>query len=122
VGEKGGYILNKLFCTQKPLLKICRCYAHDCFFARKNLYGKMMEKEKERVERLKKRLEHWAEHNKEHASSFTKAAKEAEELGLTDVSECLRKAVESMDESTLYLIEALNGLISMMPGDTGMKR
>ena len=40
------------------------------------------EEKKEKVERLKKKLEHWIERNKEHAGSFRKAAKEEEEIGL----------------------------------------
>lgn len=50
----------------------------------------------EKVERLKKKLEHWAEHNKEHAESFRKAAREAEEIGLVDVSRRLKEAAEEI--------------------------
>ncbi|MCW3133366.1 MAG: hypothetical protein N2V78_03450 [Methanophagales archaeon] len=71
----------------------------------------MDEKEKkERVERLQKRLEHWVEHNKEHAESFSKAAREAEEIGLVDVSKHLRGAAKSMDESSALLETAMKEL------------
>ena len=68
------------------------------------------EKKMEKVERLKKKLEHWAEHNKEHAESFRKAAREAEEIGLVDVSRLLKEAAKSMDKSSALLKEAMREL------------
>ncbi|MEA1957914.1 MAG: hypothetical protein U9N01_06115 [Euryarchaeota archaeon] len=68
------------------------------------------EKKMEKVERLKKKLEHWAEHNKEHAESFRKAAREAEEIGLVNVSRLLKEAAKSMDESSALLKEAMREL------------
>jgi len=68
------------------------------------------EKKMEKVERLKKKLEHWAEHNKEHAESFRKAAREAEEIGLVDVSRLLKEAAKSMDESSALLEAARDEL------------
>ena len=68
------------------------------------------EKKMEKVERLKKKLEHWVEHNKEHAESFRKAAREAEEIGLVDVSRRLKEAAKSMDESSALLKEAMKKL------------
>jgi len=64
----------------------------------------------EKVERLKKKLEHWAEHNKEHAERFRKAAREAEEIGLVDVSRRLREAAKSMEESSALLEAARDEL------------
>jgi ferric-dicitrate binding protein FerR (iron transport regulator) len=58
------------------------------------------EKKKEKVERLKKRLEHWVEHNEEHTESFRKAARDAEEIGLVDVSRRLKEAGKSMEEAS----------------------
>ncbi len=68
------------------------------------------EKKMEKVERLKKKLEHWAEHNKEHAESFRKAAREAEKIGLVDVGRLLKEAAKSMDESSALLKEAMREL------------
>ena len=68
------------------------------------------EKKMEKVERLKKKLEHWVEHNKEHAESFRKAAREAEEIGLVDVSRRLREAAKSMEESSALLKETMKEL------------
>jgi hypothetical protein len=68
------------------------------------------EKKMEKVERLKKKLEHWVEHNKEHAESFRKAAREVEEIGLEDVSRNLKEAGKSMDESSALLKEAMKKL------------
>ena len=68
------------------------------------------EKKMEKVERLKKKLEHWAEHNKEHAESFRKVAREAEEIGLVDVSKRLKEAAKSMEESSALLEAARDEL------------
>ena len=66
------------------------------------------EKEMEKVERLRKKLEQQAGHNKEHAGSFRKVAREAEEIGLVDVSRRLKEAAKSMEEASA-LLEAARG-------------
>lgn len=58
---------------------------------------------KERVLRLQNKLEHWIEHNKEHAESFRKAAREAEKLGLVEVSKRLNDAAKGMEEISAVL-------------------
>jgi len=68
------------------------------------------EKKMEKVERLQKKLEHWVEHNKEHAESFRKAAREAEEIGLVNVSKHLREAAKSMEEASSLLEAARDEL------------
>jgi len=73
---------------------------------RKNRKDKAMDGE-ERVLRLQKKLEHWIEHNKEHAESFRKAAREAEEIGLVEVGKRLREAAKSMDEISALLEKAM---------------
>lgn len=50
--------------------------------------------EEKKVERLKKKLEHLVEHNKEPAGSFRKAARDAEEIGLVNVSKRLKEAAK----------------------------
>jgi len=65
---------------------------------------------KERVLRLQKRIEHWIEHNKEHAESFRKAAREAEELGLVEVSRRLNEAAGKMEEIAAGLEGARDAL------------
>lgn len=65
---------------------------------------------KEQVLRLQKKLEHWIEHNKEHAESIRKAAREAEEIGLVDISRCLNDAAKSMDEISAVLEAAMREL------------
>ena len=67
----------------------------------------MMADNKEQVLRLQKKLEHWIAHNKEHAESFRKAAREAEGLGLVEVSKRLREAAEGMEEIAAVLEAAL---------------
>ena len=64
----------------------------------------------EKVERLRKKLEHWVEHNKEHAERFRKAAREAEEIGPVDVSRRLKEAGKSMEEASSLLEAARDEL------------
>lgn len=66
--------------------------------------------EEERFLRLQKKLEHWIEHNNEHAGSFRKAAREAEEIGLVEVSRRLDDAAKSMEDISAVLEEAMNEL------------
>lgn len=66
--------------------------------------------EEKRVERLKKKLEHWIAHNKEHAESFRKAAREADAIVLTDVSMRLKDAAKSMEGASALLEAAMKGL------------
>ena len=68
----------------------------------------MMTDNKEQALRLQKKLEHWIAHNKEHAESFRKAAREAEEIGLVEVSRRLNEAAEKMEEIAAVLEAALN--------------
>ena len=68
----------------------------------------MMTDNKEQALRLQKKLEHWIAHNKEHAESFRKAAREAEETGLVEVSRRLNEAAEKMEEIAAVLEAALN--------------
>jgi ferric-dicitrate binding protein FerR (iron transport regulator) len=62
----------------------------------------------EQVLRLQKKLEHWIAHNKEHAESFRKAAREAEEIGLVEVSKRLNEAATRMEEIASVLEVAMD--------------
>lgn len=42
--------------------------------------------------KLKKRIEHWIQHNDEHSSRFKKEAENAESMGLKQVAMALRSA------------------------------
>jgi len=66
--------------------------------------------EEKKVERLKKKLEHWVEHNKEHAESFRKATRETEEIGLEEVSRRLKEAAKRMEEISALLEAARDDL------------
>jgi hypothetical protein len=44
--------------------------------------------------RLRRLIEHWAEHNEEHSARFEESAREAAEIGLEDVANNLRAAAE----------------------------
>ena len=61
----------------------------------------------EQVLRLQKKLEHWIEHNKGHAESFRKAAREAEEIGLVDITRRLNEAATRMDGVSAILEKAM---------------
>ena len=67
-----------------------------------------MTENKEHALRLQKKLEHWIVHNNEHAESFRKAARDAEEIGLVEVSRRLNEAAEKMEEIAAVLEAALN--------------
>ena len=45
--------------------------------------------------RLKKRIQHWSEHNDEHSARYTEAAEQASKLGLPRTAEALRDAAEA---------------------------
>ena len=97
--------------TNKPLqgLQGSGAESHTTKSKRKNRKDKAMDEE-ERVIRLQKKLEHWIEHNKEHAESFRKAAREAEELGLVDISMRLNDAAKDMEGISALLEKAMNEL------------
>jgi hypothetical protein len=60
--------------------------------------------------RLKKLIEHWIEHNDEHTARFEEKAKEANELGLSDVAEDLKAAAQSGIKVSEYLSKAHDSL------------
>jgi len=57
--------------------------------------------------RLRKLVEHWAEHNDEHRARFEEAASEASERGLVGVAEKLRLAAGRAAEVSELLRGAL---------------
>lgn len=57
--------------------------------------------------RLRKLIEHWAQHNDEHSGRFKESAIEAEELGLSDVADELKKAAEKGKAVSEHLRSAL---------------
>ncbi|TXT59391.1 MAG: hypothetical protein BAJALOKI3v1_1070005 [Promethearchaeota archaeon] len=59
-----------------------------------------------KVSKLKKLLEHWAEHNDSHKESFIKWREFANEEGLESVRKKLDKAIEKIDECSAYLRDA----------------
>ncbi|MBN1762695.1 MAG: hypothetical protein JW878_06445 [Methanomicrobia archaeon] len=67
----------------------------------------MREDKKEQALRLQKKLEHWIAHNKDHAESFRKAARDAEEIGLVEVGKRLQEAAEKMEEIAAVLEGAI---------------
>lgn len=60
-----------------------------------------------REERLKKLIEHWAEHNDEHKTRFEESSREASEMGLNIASENLKIAAKRATEVSRHLREAL---------------
>jgi len=64
-------------------------------------------------EKLKIKLEHWAQHNSSHADGFRKQAQEAGEMGQQDIEAELLLAAEAMDMAGSHLQRAIEIL-----GDT----
>ncbi|MBC2699507.1 MAG: hypothetical protein HF976_13315 [ANME-2 cluster archaeon] len=64
-------------------------------------------------EKLKIKLEHWADHNSSHAAGFRKQAQEAGEMGQQDIEAELLLAAEAMDMAGSHLQRAIEIL-----GDT----
>ncbi len=61
----------------------------------------------EKLLRLKKLIEHWAEHNDEHGQRYSEAADEAEEMGLKKVAVELKKAHTEALKVSKHLRQAL---------------
>ena len=59
--------------------------------------------------RLRKLIEHWAEHNEEHKKRFNESASEAAKIGLEEVSHSIFKAAELAEEVSEHLRSALRG-------------
>lgn len=57
--------------------------------------------------RLRKLIEHWAEHNDEHRARFEESAREAAEMGLGAIAENLKAAAERAAEVSEHLLRAL---------------
>jgi len=56
--------------------------------------------------KLSKLLLYWAEHNKTHKENFLKWCDTVQDYGLVKIAENLNKAIEMLDKSSEYLIEA----------------
>ena len=66
-----------------------------------------MEAEKEKLGVL---LEHWIEHNKEHAEEFQKWADKAKGSGEGNVGDAISKAAEQLEKANELLLKALQTL------------
>ncbi len=64
-------------------------------------------------EKLKIKLEHWADHNSSHAAGFRKQAQEAGKMGQQNIEAELLLAAEDMDRAGSHLQRAIDKL-----GDT----
>jgi len=64
-------------------------------------------------EKLKIKLEHWAQHNSSHAAGFRKQAEEAGEMGQKGIEAELLLAAEDMDRAGSHLQRTIEKL-----GDT----
>ena len=61
----------------------------------------------EKTLRLIKLIEHWAEHNDEHAERYNESAAEAEELGFNGAAKEMREAYLKAAEVSRHLRKAL---------------
>lgn len=72
----------------------------------------------EELERLKIMLEHWLEHNREHAQTYKEWAEKAEAMGLNDIATVLiNLSLETGRLENLFM-EALS-LIRVKGSETG---
>jgi len=60
--------------------------------------------------RLKKLLEHWIEHSREHEQRFREWTEKAEAMGLKSVSQHLFQAIKGMEDVAKSLQRALDEL------------
>jgi hypothetical protein len=61
-------------------------------------------------EKLKMKLEHWAEHNDSHSSSIREQAEEAGKMELQEVKEELLSAAGALDRAGNHLRRAMEKL------------
>jgi hypothetical protein len=61
-------------------------------------------------EKLKMKLEHWAEHNSSHAANFKKQAREVGEMGFRNIETELLLAAEAMERAGSHLQKAIDKL------------
>ncbi|MFP3975360.1 MAG: hypothetical protein ACLFVK_03960 [Dehalococcoidia bacterium] len=69
----------------------------------------MSEQEKEKLKVL---LDHWIEHNKEHADEFREWAEKAKNLSEQVVCDNIKMAANQLDEANEFLAKALEELKS----------
>ena len=55
---------------------------------------------------LKLLLSHWVEHNKAHEEGFKEWVEKSKQMGRTEASHSIRKAIEFMEEADAMLLEA----------------
>lgn len=65
-----------------------------------------MDKQDKDILKLSKLLKHWADHNNSHIESFIKWRNVAKNKGLDSIVDNLNKAIEMMEKSNEYLLEA----------------
>jgi len=62
------------------------------------------------LEKLKMKLEHWAQHNDSHSSNIREQAEEAGKMGLQEIREELLSAAEVMDRAGDHIRRAMEKL------------
>ena len=65
---------------------------------------------KDNAAKLKILLNHWVDHNEEHAEEFTEWALKAKANGKSQVHDHMIKAVQQMKGANKFLLAALEGL------------
>lgn len=68
--------------------------------------------DREIVKKLSILVEHWIEHNREHAAEYEKWGRRAKEAALADVALAITQAGEAMKKSEDHLQEAVHRLLS----------
>ena len=67
----------------------------------------MSEAEKEKLKIL---LNHWIEHNRQHAQEFREWAEKAKSFGQAEVHDDMMRAVQQMNKANEFLLSALERL------------
>jgi nickel/cobalt exporter len=60
--------------------------------------------------KLKILLNHWVEHNRQHAQEFREWAEKAKSLGQAEVHDDMMQAVQQMNKANEFLLSALERL------------
>ena len=68
--------------------------------------------DREVIKKLSILVEHWIEHNHDHAAEYEKWGMRAKEEALPDVAQAITKAGEAIKQSDVHLRKALQLLLS----------
>lgn len=68
-------------------------------------------------EKLRHRIRHWEEHNRDHAASFREWSQKAADAGWTETAECLEKAAAAALDLNRHFRAAASAMERTRPED-----